>query len=66
MEKFQQILNTSCHVYISVTKQLNTCNQPDIYKRCKSSEDKQDISSILHFSSYFSKYMYNLIFKAFA
>lgn len=27
VEELQQILDTSCHVYISVTKQLNACNQ---------------------------------------
>lgn len=66
VEELQQILDASCHVYISVTKQLNTCNQPVIYIWLTSLPKTNSPLPLFYtyFSSSFSKF--NLILRAFA
>lgn len=66
VEELQQVLDTSRHVYISVTKQLNTCNHTVVYKSLTSLPKTNSWFQLVYFclSSFFS--MCNLILGAFA
>lgn len=66
VEELQQVLHTSRHVYVSVTKQLNTCNQRDVYKLLTSLPKTNSCFPLVYicFSSFFS--IFNLILGAFA